>query len=316
MEISPPKSIFRYRPLSDLAYNSRSSASVFERELDALINSYIYAPQFSSMNDPMEAFYEMGTSIPLDFQNTVRSIFGNFALASFTDSSKNILMWAYYASAFSGICLEFDSYKLNHLSQFRNERLLPVNYTDTAPPVVHFHSIGSEQELSSKIFCSKRTEWSHEREWRLLAGEPGKRHYIDTALKRIYLGPRISESHAKKICDALKNRTIEILHGKVTGYDLTFQTIQNGADRERAERVSSEKRNLSAFDLMDAMEFIRLPKEALQQKFQDLIQDPNLHEISDIFPSSEYLAIIANYKLRNGSIVYHTYKFSPDLTPI
>lgn len=46
----PPK-LFRFRPLDD---------SLLEREMDALGDSYLYAPSFAAMNDPMEAFYETG----------------------------------------------------------------------------------------------------------------------------------------------------------------------------------------------------------------------------------------------------------------
>lgn len=316
MGLSPPKNIFRYRPLSDLTYNLESTDTIFERELDALINSYIFSPSFSSLNDPMEAFYEIALSIPEELQGTIRSNFSKFALASFTDSPEHILMWAYYASAFFGICLEFDSYRLRHLSQFKNEPLLRVNYTDTAPPVVHFHSIGSEKELASKIFCSKRTEWNHEREWRLLAGEPGKRHYIDTALKRIYLGPRISQSHTKKICDALKNRSIEILQGNVAGYELRFKTIQKGVELENAERITKENRSLSDYNLTDALNFLSASRETLEKKYNDLVLDPNLQEITDIFPNSGYLAIIAKYELRNEVPIYYNHYFDHKLNPI
>lgn len=49
--MEPPSKLYRYRSLS---------ADVFDRELDALEKSYLYAPPFSAMNDPMEAFYETG----------------------------------------------------------------------------------------------------------------------------------------------------------------------------------------------------------------------------------------------------------------
>ncbi|WP_339531498.1 MULTISPECIES: hypothetical protein [unclassified Pseudomonas] len=44
-----PTSLYRYRPLgSDLV----------KRELDAIFSSYLYAPRFDQMNDPMEAMIE------------------------------------------------------------------------------------------------------------------------------------------------------------------------------------------------------------------------------------------------------------------
>lgn len=47
---TPPK-LYRYRPLED---------GLLNRELDALSDSFLYAPPFTAMNDPMEAFYQTG----------------------------------------------------------------------------------------------------------------------------------------------------------------------------------------------------------------------------------------------------------------
>ena len=49
--MNTPNKLDRYRPLDD---------KLFNRELNALRDSYLYAQSFSSMNDPMEAFYETG----------------------------------------------------------------------------------------------------------------------------------------------------------------------------------------------------------------------------------------------------------------
>jgi hypothetical protein len=46
----PPK-VYRYRPLED---------ALLDREVESLRHSYLYAPPFAAMNDPMEAFYETG----------------------------------------------------------------------------------------------------------------------------------------------------------------------------------------------------------------------------------------------------------------
>ena len=47
-----PQFLYRFRPLK--------SGKILEREIEALRDSYLFAPAFSEMNDPMEAYYETG----------------------------------------------------------------------------------------------------------------------------------------------------------------------------------------------------------------------------------------------------------------
>jgi hypothetical protein len=53
MSTKTPSALYRFRWLD---------IHTFEREMIALENSYLYAPPYSAMNDPMEAFYETGGS--------------------------------------------------------------------------------------------------------------------------------------------------------------------------------------------------------------------------------------------------------------
>lgn len=54
-----PTKLYRYRPLDD---------ALLDCELGALRDSYLFAPPFAAMNDPMEAFYEAGTAPFRDYQ--------------------------------------------------------------------------------------------------------------------------------------------------------------------------------------------------------------------------------------------------------
>lgn len=134
-----PSSLFRFRPLSE---------ELFERELSALADSYLYAPSFSDMNDPMEAFYDPDGSFDFILNSIVpgiassaheqlRQTIDKFGLVSFSDAPDNLLLWGYYAQGFRGMCLEFDSSTLARLSRFKNEPLLPVTYADSpASPIL------------------------------------------------------------------------------------------------------------------------------------------------------------------------------------
>ncbi len=143
-----PPLIYRFRPLDE---------SVLERELIALSEGYLFAPLFSQMNDPMEAFYEIGGGEDQHLQtayfeprggdiNDIYRIFSEqidkFAVVSFSDTYKNFPMWAYYASNFAGLCLEFDSAELS-IGDLENEELHPVDYAESALPTLTFADFGT-----------------------------------------------------------------------------------------------------------------------------------------------------------------------------
>lgn len=168
----PPHPLYRFRWLA---------ADTIEREIHALENSYLYAPSFKSMNDPMEAFYETGgpgdrivnamlgfkADLPGEMYRLLDEAVANFALISFTGTYEALPLWAYYANNFAGMCLEFDARRLP-VGDLQNEQLRPVVYARDALPPVGLHDFGPErmQETIVARITRKRSEWAHEQEWR------------------------------------------------------------------------------------------------------------------------------------------------------
>ena len=187
-----PKLLYRVRPLDD---------HLLDREIRAIQDSYLYAPPFSAMNDPMEAFYEIGgqEDLVLDallapsgkgtrqMYQMVSEMIDRFALVSFTGTYEDLPMWAYYGSNFAGMCLEFEP-SLLEIGDFQNEQLRPVTYAREALPALTIADATSEEAVITRI-TRKRSEWAHEKEWRFLVGEVGPKHYLDDALRRVFLGP-------------------------------------------------------------------------------------------------------------------------------
>ncbi len=95
-----PSKLYRYRPLED---------ALLDRELSALCDSYLYAPPFAAMNDPMEAFYETGglgdriisamlapAGKRIDgVYEMLSEMIDRFALVSFAGTHEDLPMWAY-----------------------------------------------------------------------------------------------------------------------------------------------------------------------------------------------------------------------------
>lgn len=243
-----PRYLYRYRPLDD---------ALFEREICALENAFLWSPHFREMNDPMEAFYELGGDAdPIidhlirpsgkstrDVYEMARKVIDNFCLVSFSTSHQALPMWAYYASNFAGMCLEFETDPV-FVGDFQNERLAPVTYAEAPLPPIQFHQLSDLETTVEASLSRKRIEWQHEQEWRVLTGAGGPKHYRDDALTRVFLGPRTSDAHAERLCELFKDRPTEILRGSIHGYRLQFETIKSAAPFQACARVGAGKLDL------------------------------------------------------------------------
>ena len=312
---TPPK-LYRYRPLEDALLN---------RELSALRDSYLYAPPFAAMNDPMEAFYETGgpgdriisamlapAGKRIDgMYEMLSEMIDRFALVSFAGTYEDLPMWAYYGSNFGGMCLEFDPVELT-IGDFQNEKLLPVTYARTALPPLRITDMASERLEEAVIarITRKRSEWAHEKEWRFITGEVGPKHYLDDALRRVFLGPRVKPEHAAHVCEVLDRRPVEVLQGEIRGFELEFRSIKPARSPEESERIGAgrfePKDIIYKQDELEA--FVAGPLDALLDECRRTARRPNLEEIADFDVSGHpkgALFIWAIYRLRSGREVYH-----------
>ncbi|MCW2404424.1 hypothetical protein M2336_001053 [Sphingobium sp. B1D7B] len=312
---TPPK-LYRYRPLED---------GLLDRELGALRDSYLYAPPFAAMNDPMEAFYETGgpgdriiNAMLAPAGKHIDGMYGmlsemidRFALVSFAGTYEDLPMWAYYGSNFGGMCLEFDTAELA-IGDFQSEKLRPVTYARDALPPLTMTDMAPEclEEAVIARITRKRAEWAHEKEWRFIAGEIGPKHYLDDALRRVFLGPRVKPEHAARVCEILDRRPVEVLQGEIRGFELRFRSIKPARPMDECERVGAGR--FEPQDIIykqDELEaFVGGALDALLDECRRTALRPNLEEIADFNVSGNRkgaLFIWAIYKLRSGRDVYH-----------
>lgn len=207
-----------------MLYRYKSLISL-ENEIDALKNGYLYAASFDKMNDPMEAFYELGSkndtvidrlfpSIPVvthKIYSLYKDMINKYGLLCFTKSNINYPMWAYYANNFSGICLEFDKSILMKGS-LQGEKILPVIYSNEALPAISLAEIlNTNTEQVKRTILSrllkKRKEWQHEDEIRIVTGTTGKKYYFEDALyyskKEVISFIELSYESLKSLCKKL-----------------------------------------------------------------------------------------------------------------
>lgn len=296
-----PSKLYRYRPLED---------GLLDRELGALQNSYLYAAPFSAMNDPMEEFYKSGGGSDRIINAMLSQMIDRLALVSFAATHEDLPMWAYYGSNFAGMCLEFDTTELL-IGDFQNEKLRPVTYARGAPPstIADRANEGNEEAVIALI-TRKRSEWAHEKEWRVITGEIGPKHYLDDALRRVFLGPRVQPGHAARVCEVLDRRPVEVLQGEIDGFELRFRSIKPARAPEECERVGAggfdQTNIINEQDQLQA--FFAGPIDALLHECRRTARRPNLEEISDFDVSVNCkgaLFIWEIYRLRSGRDVYH-----------
>ena len=322
--MKPPPKLYRYRPLEE---------ALLDRELGALRDSYLYAPPFAAMNDPMEAFYETGgpadriinamlapTGKRIDgMYEILCQMIDHFALVSFASTHEDLPMWAYYGSNFAGMCLEFDSAELA-IGDFQSEKLRPVTYARNALPPLTIANMEPEhlEEAVIARITRKRSEWAHEKEWRFITGEVGPKHYLDDALRRVFLGPRAKREHVARVCEVLDRRSVEVLQGEIRGFELVFHTIKQATPLEECERVGAGRFD-PAEDLYfekELREFLAVPFDTLQEECRRTALRPNMEQFAGVdLAGSDKGAIYfwTTYKLRNGREIYHKRYFDRHL---
>ncbi len=211
----PPR-LYRYRALEH-----------FEREIDAIVNGYVFCSAFTALNDPMEGLFSSSRRLREneDYRAIRQSIVQNksqIGMCSFSEVRNHELMWAHYADQFSGVCV---SYSFSKLQRFLPDNVSFVRmFYDETEPIVHSTHI-AHSDLAKMVLSYKNHRWLYEREWRMFAPEQGNVHYRDTAcVTTVYLGSRISEAHRRGITDRLKESGIRTRCMSINKYSISFET--------------------------------------------------------------------------------------------
>jgi hypothetical protein len=109
-------------------------------------------------------------------------------ICSLSEIGDDMLMWAHYADAHRGICLQF------HVQPGDDyfDRALPVTYARDRPVITL--PCRDMDAIIAPAFLTKADFWSYEREWRLIRPDrpPGWYRYPSGSLTAIILGARMT----------------------------------------------------------------------------------------------------------------------------
>jgi len=209
-----PQWLYRYRSLEH-----------FERELEAIEQSYLYCAAFHQLNDPMEGTFTSSRLLKKSeeyraIRNAVIDNKARIGMCSFSEVHDNELMWAHYADHFKGICVAY-RFALLRKSLGDDVRFVRMYYNETEPMI---RSAATEPERLAKMVLSyKYYRWLYEREWRMFASLGKACYHKVECVARVYLGSRIDPTYKKRIRRRLKPLGIKTKDMTIEEYFISFE---------------------------------------------------------------------------------------------
>ncbi len=201
------------RPEFVYKYKSVSTKIDFDRVLDIIKNNHIYLPQPSMLNDPMEAnalqislncvgagyTLACGKVHPIieEWQNRYRIL----SVSAIPDSP---IMWAHYASGYSGCCLIYSTKKTF-------SKIEPIIYTDIIFSLSDedFMDEDIPSEAIEESLRFKHKDWAYENEWRLIQNEDaGFLNYEEPELVGIIIGENMDADKRKVLVKLCKDKNV------------------------------------------------------------------------------------------------------------
>lgn len=152
-------------------------------------------------------------------------------VACFSENNSSILMWSHYAQNHTGFCIEYNLNEWdckNHIKpvQYSNERhYISGNFADDLSP----HAGRSIMDAA----LYKSSEWSYEKEWRLVMSRIDLAHpelkgltpacFLKDYISSVYLGAKCKEDYKVQVCQHFKSTSVKIyqMEMETASYKLT-----------------------------------------------------------------------------------------------
>ena len=212
---------YKYR--SGIGILDKNGNSIFERDVNTIVNNQIYLPTKDELNDPTEGLYndtliENFFNLYEDYSSEVRKQYyslldklKNVGVYSLSKNKDNELLWAYYASGHSGFAIEYDidilKHSFNHNAYFQLVYDFEVDYVKCIPETdISYLHIPTVISFLKTYLGTKSLSWKHEKEYRLIFEKKGLFDIDYRAVTGIYFGYRMNDSEVDLIMNRLKGR--------------------------------------------------------------------------------------------------------------
>ncbi len=172
------------------AYKFKGAAQI-PHAFDIIFNSRLYCADWSTLNDPMEGMfaysYESAEKQVDDIKNVVAQIVREkkqLRVCSLSETFDCHLLWSHYASGFSGLAIEVEL-------PDNSPAIRKVGYRGVFAGVTLDGRVNA-QVAAEKILSSKYSEWSYEREIRVLYRE--SYFPLTVPVKHVIAGHRMEQA--------------------------------------------------------------------------------------------------------------------------
>lgn len=216
---SRPSLIYRFREITDYT---------LEREIEAIVDRYVFCPTYKEMNDPMEGNHRESALLKdsPSYGQSIKAVtdaLAGFGIASFSESKSHDPMWAHYAGDFKGICIAY-SLKALLANLPKKCEFVKMTYNERAPILLKNYATAANR--AKLILSCKSIKWAGEREWRLIRPDRGRAYYRkNECVTAVYLGSQIIAAHRKAVVDAMAKVDIKVYQMDISSYDIEFKQV-------------------------------------------------------------------------------------------
>ncbi|MBI3529441.1 MAG: hypothetical protein HY067_15925 [Betaproteobacteria bacterium] len=186
-----------------IRFRTDGSPDELRENLKQLLRKYGYSRQ--ERRERMRKLGDPATFIRNVTEGFQREVNGT-GILSLSSTQESILMWSYYASSHSGVCLQFRVVVDPPFFALA----MPVTYVKELPVP---NLLGNDRnERAQQLLMTKTEEWVHEREWRMLEPDrgPEARVFPTELLSAIILGAKIDEADKDRVLSWVAQRSIPL----------------------------------------------------------------------------------------------------------
>lgn len=225
--------VYKYRSIDEESFN---------RDIKTLRKNAFFASNYSMLNDPFDIYFneEISKFIALlkdlfpieqlnDFENQFKKFLNYKEEIGVYCLSKDYLneqLWAYYASSYTGYCIEYDLDKLCDKGEnFDFQYQFDIDYLDKIPTLVIEDIIQRKDSFIKKMFATKKSNWKHEDEIRLIFDKFGVKKFHSSAVTGIYFGVKTPEDIRKLFYDLFEGRDVKFYEVFPSNFQLDCKLI-------------------------------------------------------------------------------------------
>jgi len=284
------------------AYKYRSiEKDIFERDFETIKNNSFYSSSYSMLNDPFDIYFNEEISQLIDL---LKTLFPYQELENFENQFKEVLnfkveigvyclskdflneqLWAYYASSYSGYCVEYDLDKLIDKEQnFDFQYQFEIDYKDNIPTLGIDDMINLQEGFIKKMFATKKSAWRHEEEIRLIFDKFGMKKFHPSAITGIYFGAKTPEIIKESFYGIFKDMDVKFYELFPSNFKLDFKLIH--------ETKRKLKYDLNKFDFEILQHKINVSHESYYIFYKGLKKEAEIEEF--VFAFREKFCIKEN----------------------